>query len=207
VGVKERRARERSEIREAMLAAVREIAAGEGWPAVSIRKIAERTEYSPTLLYQYFDSKDAVVHEIRNQGYEELLARYLVVIKREREPVECVHRLARVTIETAFEQPEVYKAMLGMDGTPCDPPRDATAHLEIGRLIRSSVQTLLDPDPASGQVASSQIDAYSEALFAALQGIVTMYLNELLPGGKKRALKTADLLVGGLIVGWRNNQA
>ncbi len=180
-----------------MLAAVRDIAATDGWQAVSIRKIAERTEYSPTLLYQYFESKDAVVHEIRRQGYDELLARMIVATKREVDPTSLLRRLARVNVDAAFDQPEVFKAMLGMDGTPCDPPAEATAHIEIGLLLRSNIQAA---SPAI--VTSADLDGYTEAFYSSVQGVITMYLNDLLPGGHKRAVKTVERIVDGLVSGW-----
>jgi AcrR family transcriptional regulator len=194
VGVKERRERNRTEMRAAMLTAVREIAATEGWQTVSIRKIAERIEYSPTLLYQYFESKDAVVHEVRRQGYEDLLARLIASIKRETDPRSQLRLMARANIDIAFEQPEVFKAMLGMDGTPCDPPPGATAHHEIAKLIRRTIE-----QAASN---STNVDSFTEAYFCAVQGVITMYLNDLLHGGRKRATKTVDRIVEGLTAGW-----
>jgi AcrR family transcriptional regulator len=194
VGVKERRERNRTEMRSAMLTAVREIAATDGWQTVSIRKIAERIEYSPTLLYQYFESKDAVVHEVRRQGYEDLLERLLVSIKRETDPCKQLRLMARANIDIAFEQPEVFKAMLGMDGTPCDPPPGATAHREIAKLIRVTIE--------NAAPSADDLDGAAEAYFCAVQGVVTMYLNDLLPGGRKRATKTVDRIVEGLTSGW-----
>ena len=43
---KQRRERERHEIRQAILSAARQIAIEEGWQAVATRKVAERIEYS-----------------------------------------------------------------------------------------------------------------------------------------------------------------
>jgi AcrR family transcriptional regulator len=197
MGVKERRDRERAEVRATMLNAVREIAAADGWQTVSIRKVAERTEYSPTLLYQYFESKDAVVHEIRRQGYDDLLARLVAVVKKEADPHKRLVLIARADVELAFEQPEVFKAMLGMDGTPCDPPPDATAHKEIGLLIRECLALL-----AESSLPPGELDLRAESFFSAIQGVVTMYLNELLPGGRKRALKIAECVADGLAKSW-----
>ncbi len=198
MGVRERRDRERSEIRSAMVTAVREIAASDGWPTVSIRKIAERTEYSPTLLYQYFESKDAVVHEIRRLGYEDLLDRLQAAERKGDNARQRLHLLAKANVDLAFEQPEVFKAMLGMDGTPCDPPPDATAPAEIARLIRRTLEEVAGADAQS----AAELDGLTEAFFAAVQGVVTMFLNDLLPGGRKRALRTADRIVTGLVAGW-----
>lgn len=181
-----------------MLGAVREIAAAEGWHAVSIRKVAERIDYSPTLLYQYFASKVAVVQEIRRLGYEELCARLVKAGQRARNPQHRLVLLARANVHHAFDQPEVFKAMLGMDGSPRNPPPDVTAPGRIAELLRVSLQR------AAGDVTieNRRLDAYAEAFFAAVQGVVTMYLNDMLTGGRKRALATVDTIVAGLAQGW-----
>jgi AcrR family transcriptional regulator len=200
MGVKERRDRERTEIRANMLAAVRETAAEDGWQNVSIRRIAERTEYSPTLLYQYFDSKEALIHEIRRVGYDDLLARLKLISKKGGDPKDQLRRMARANIDEAFDQPEVFKSMLGMDGTPCDPPVGATSHQEIGALLSATMHAAsAKPVPPRGR---NESDAHAEAFYAAVQGVITMYLNGLLPGGRRRALKTIDRVVDGLLAGW-----
>ena len=58
MGIRERRERAKQDMKQNILGAAREIAAQEGWQAVTIRKVAELVEYSPPTLYEYFDSKD-----------------------------------------------------------------------------------------------------------------------------------------------------
>ncbi|MBD0354009.1 MAG: helix-turn-helix transcriptional regulator, partial [Rubrobacteraceae bacterium] len=69
MGIKERRERQRRELRSSILSAAREIASEEGWGAVTIRKIAGRIEYSPPMLYGYFDSKEDILLELVRMGY------------------------------------------------------------------------------------------------------------------------------------------
>ena len=194
----ERRDRNRAEMRDVMLAAVRELAASGGWHGVSIRKVAERIDFSPTLLYQYFESKDAVVQEIRRLGYEELCARLVKAGQRARDPHHRLVLLARANVDHAFDEPEVFKAMLGMDGSARNPPADVTAPGRIADLLRVALQRA----GGDAQIEKRQLDEYAEAFFAAVQGVVTMYLNAMLLGGRKRALTTVDTVVTGLTHGW-----
>ena len=64
MGVKERRERERSETREKILDTARELFVEEGFDGVSMRKIAERVEYSPTAIYMHFADKEQLFMEI-----------------------------------------------------------------------------------------------------------------------------------------------
>jgi AcrR family transcriptional regulator len=64
MGVLERRQREKTTLRREILAAARELIAKEGYESVSMRKIAERIEYSPTTIYLYFRDKEELVREV-----------------------------------------------------------------------------------------------------------------------------------------------
>ena len=57
MGIKERQERDREAVSRAILDAARELFVAEGFQNVSIRKIAERIEYSPAAIYGYFPSK------------------------------------------------------------------------------------------------------------------------------------------------------
>ncbi len=51
MGVKERRAREKEQLRQQILSAARELFVTEGYEHVSMRKSADKIEYSPTTIY------------------------------------------------------------------------------------------------------------------------------------------------------------
>src|SRR5437588_7508199 len=73
MGIQQRRERERQEIRLRILSAAHEIAAEEGWQAVSTRKVAERIEYSQSTIYEYFENKEAILLALLRSGYEQLV--------------------------------------------------------------------------------------------------------------------------------------
>jgi AcrR family transcriptional regulator len=54
MGITERREREREEIRSKILDAARELFATEGYDRVTMRRIADAIEYSPTTIYNHF---------------------------------------------------------------------------------------------------------------------------------------------------------
>lgn len=75
MGIKERHDRERHAVRASILTAARDLFVAEGYPNVSIRKIAERIEYSPAAIYSYFPSKDAIFFALAAEGFQTLDAR------------------------------------------------------------------------------------------------------------------------------------
>ena len=68
MGIKERQERDREAVRRAILDAARELFVAEGFQNVSIRKIAERIEYSPAAIYGYFPSKDDIFFALAEEG-------------------------------------------------------------------------------------------------------------------------------------------
>ena len=65
----ERKPRSREHTRIGIMLTAKDIARREGWQAVSIRKIADAIEYSAPIVYEYFDSKDVLLNEIRDEGF------------------------------------------------------------------------------------------------------------------------------------------
>jgi AcrR family transcriptional regulator len=69
LGVKERQEREREAVARAILDAARDLFVAEGYHNVSMRKIAERVEYSPAAIYSYFPSKDDIFFALAEEGF------------------------------------------------------------------------------------------------------------------------------------------
>src|SRR5437764_14984302 len=69
MGIKERHERDREAVRRAILDAARELFVAVGFENVSIRKIAERIEYSPAAIYSYFQGKDDIFFALAEEGF------------------------------------------------------------------------------------------------------------------------------------------
>jgi AcrR family transcriptional regulator len=69
MGIKERQERDREAVRRGILDAARDLFVAEGYQNVSIRKIAERIEYSPAAIYSYFPSKDDIFFALAEEGF------------------------------------------------------------------------------------------------------------------------------------------
>jgi AcrR family transcriptional regulator len=72
MGTKERQDRERQAVTASILSAARDLFVAEGYQSVSIRKIAERIEYSPAAIYSYFGSKDDIFLTLAEEGFHRL---------------------------------------------------------------------------------------------------------------------------------------
>ena len=66
------RERRHEKTRQSILDAARKIIATEGTEALSMRAIAQRIDYSPAGLYEYFDSKEEIIGAVCAQGHQRL---------------------------------------------------------------------------------------------------------------------------------------
>ncbi len=68
--VTKRRETQRQATRDAILSSAQEIAREQGWQAVTIRRIAEKIDYSAPIIYEYFKNKEAVFAELQQLGFK-----------------------------------------------------------------------------------------------------------------------------------------
>jgi len=109
LGVKERQEREREAVARAILDAARELFVAEGYQNVSIRKVAEKIEYSPAAIYGYFESKDDIFLALAEEGFRMLFApgREAPAV----DPIEKIRAGFWRLYEFSKEHPEYYALM------------------------------------------------------------------------------------------------
>jgi AcrR family transcriptional regulator len=73
MGIEERKQSEKNALRNKILDAAGEIIIRDGYENLSIRKIALAIEYSPTVIYNYFEDKAAIVECLIKNCAEEIL--------------------------------------------------------------------------------------------------------------------------------------
>src|SRR5260370_30165301 len=104
MGVKERREREKSETRDKILDAARELFVSEGYEGVSMRRVAEKIEYSPTAIYVHFADKNELFRELCHQDYARL-AEVFQGSAMALDPVERLKQVGRAHIEFGMHYP------------------------------------------------------------------------------------------------------
>ena len=110
MGTKERQDRERQAVTASILSAARDLFVAEGYQSVSIRKIAERIEYSPAAIYSYFASKDDIFLALAEEGFHRLDARVRGAMKTG-DPLENVRGCWWAFYEFSQEEPAYFELM------------------------------------------------------------------------------------------------
>src|SRR5436190_9216702 len=112
MGIKERQERDRETVRRSILEAARDLFVSEGYQNVSIRKIADRIEYSPAAIYGYFPSKDDIFFALAEEGFR-LLFSYAnrVTVPAEGDPAEALREMFLRYYRFSKEYPEYFALM------------------------------------------------------------------------------------------------
>ena len=110
MGITERRQKEKEEMKAAILKAAMQLFIEEGYDAVSIRKIAEKIEYSPSTIYLYFEDKDAIFYELHNVGFKKL-QKFQMSVQNIEDPKERLIAHGRAYLNFALENVEYYDLM------------------------------------------------------------------------------------------------
>ncbi|MGD8778723.1 MAG: TetR/AcrR family transcriptional regulator [Ignavibacteria bacterium] len=107
----ERRQREKEELKEKMMDAAIQIAAEEDWQALTIRKIAEKIEYTPPIVYEYFKNKDDLIRELIYKGFRLLKIEFDKARENSSDTKSFLHKLSIAHWDFASENTVLYRLM------------------------------------------------------------------------------------------------
>lgn len=202
MGIKERHERERQSVRRAILDAARALFTTEGYQQVSIRKIAERIEYSPAAIYSYFPSKDDIFFALAEEGFQ-LMVEMGEGTPAGRSPLETLRARLMTLYRFSVAHPEHCALMLFDRSVPrIVKHREQFSQLiEMRRRMAETVQHCID----AGELPAS-LDPYSvlRVLLTAAQGAAAARLfNRLGPSedGAALARDVIEVALAGLRAG------
>jgi len=176
MGIIERRERERSETRERILDAARELFVTEGYEGVTMRKVAEKIEYSPTAIYVHFHDKEQLFLELCHSDYRRL-AESFQQIAQIPDPVERLRRIGHGYMKFGLENPNHYRMMF----MTSHPPLPEGAEKEMGKgnpeedayeFLRQTVQEVLHAGAFRPDL--TDIDLIAQTLWAGVHGVVSL---------------------------------
>jgi AcrR family transcriptional regulator len=203
MGPKARREREREAVRAKILDAARELFAAHGYEAVTMRKIAERIDYTATALYTHFADKESLLRAVCDEDFRALRSAF-ERIARLPDPVERLRRIGQAYVGFALEHPNHYRLLFMTAHPPHeptsiekgDPDQDAYA------FLRATVAEAL----AAGRLGGRHDDAelVAQVLWSGVHGVVALHMThaddpwiEWRPL-KARAQVMVDVLIHGL---------
>jgi len=156
------RERRHQRTQQAIIDAARQIIRETGVDSLSIRAIADRIDYSPAGLYEYFGSKEEIIGAVCAQNYERFTRR-LAQVDNTLEPTEYLLELGLAYIDFAVRNPDSFLLMFTtfplLQGTQKQPPpfdaeamtRDDDAFIILLRGVQRCVdEGIFHPKPNFG---------------------------------------------------------
>ncbi len=176
MGVKERRERERSETRDKILDAARELFSEHGYDRVSMRQVAEKIEYSPTAIYVHFADKEDLFHELCNEDFARLAEEFQKT-PLPTDPVERIKQIGRSYIAFGLRHPNHYKLMFMTSHPPAeltesDQEIKGNPEVDAYAMLMQTVHEAM----AEGRFRAdlSNADLIAQTLWAGVHGVISL---------------------------------
>lgn len=205
MGIKQRRESERQEMRQEMrqsiLSAAREIAAEEGWQAVTTRKVAERIEYSQPTIYEYFENKEAMLLALLRSGYQQLVTVMQEAFASTDDPEARLLAMTEAYWDFAFRSPELFQVMHGLAGISFGRYGHPDTPVEVKQSFGLAREAMEQWAQARG-VERADITDLVEARRSLLHGFITLALARRIAGGPDRAKHILQETMKDLLFAW-----
>jgi len=198
---KQRRAREKQQIRQSILSAARQIAAEEGWQAVTTRKVAEQIEYSQSTIYEYFENKEAILLALLRSGYEQLVVLVQAAFASTDDPEARLLAMSEAYWDFAFRSPELYQVMHGLAGISFGRYGHPDTPVEVRQSFGLAHEALQQWAAAKG-VERADLTDLVEARRGLVHGLITLAMASRIAGGPERAKHILQETMRDLLFAW-----
>jgi len=201
MGVKERKARQKKFLRREILDAASELVVRDGYENVSMRRIADKIEYSPTTIYLYFKDKGELLEQVCRETFSRLVVRLSKLMEQPMDPVVKLKKGLLTYVEFGLEFPDHYRAafMIRMaeeiDEDKFQQPE--WPGMQAFSFLTKGIGDCID----AGKMKPLDVKLAAQTLWAGIHGITSLLItHERFPwvGRDKVIHATVDTLVAGL---------
>jgi len=202
MGLKERKARQKKFLRQEILDAASELFVRDGYENVSMRRIADKIEYSPTTIYLYFKDKNELLDQVCRETFGRLLQRLSKIMEQPGDPVERLKRGLFAYVQFGLENPHHYRATFMMvlpeefkEKKMLE--QDSPGMQAFGFLTRGLAECI-----GVGEMPALDVELAAQTLWAGVHGITSLLITHRgFPwvGRDKVIQYTIDSVVAGLL--------
>lgn len=173
MGIKERKDRDREEMKKLILDTSLKLFTEEGFGKVSMRKIASKMEYSPGTIYLYFKNKDEILYELHNIAFDKFYSEQMK-IKDIEDPMEKLIKHGEIYIDFALKNTEYYDLMFIMNATGFEIAKKEEWKVGFRTFdyLKSNIQECFD----AGYFKGDDVMAATIATWSLVHGIVSLYI-------------------------------
>jgi len=202
MGVSDRRARQKQLLRQQILDAARELLVHEGYDQLSMRKVAERIDYSPTAIYLHFKDKQELVFSLCEESFAKLARELETLADEAPDPVMRLRKGMERYIAFGLNNPNHYLPAFVLPPPTDIDPKQAMVSPESNamRAFTRLRDTIADGIKAK-KLRKVDPDVAARSTWAAMHGITSLLIvHQRFPwGDKQRVIQSLiDSIVDGL---------
>src|SRR5262249_21121482 len=203
MGVRDRRARQKQLLRQQILDAARELLVREGYDRLSMRRVAERIDYSPTAIYLHFKDKQELVFSLCEETFAKLVRELETLAREYPDPLVRLRKGMERYIAFGLRNPNHYIPAFVLPPPPdLDAKRLQSMHNPESNGMRAlaTLRDTIADGVKARKLRKVNPDTAARAAWASLHGITSLLITYPdFPWGDRKAV--IDNVIDALIVG------
>jgi AcrR family transcriptional regulator len=178
MGITERKEKQKLEIRKMILDASMKLFMEQGFENVSIRKIADLIEYSPTTVYLYFKDKNEILFNLHEMGFQKM-AEYNADLWTIKNPLVRLAKMGEYYIRFGLENPAFYELMFILKA-PMEALEalDANCEWKSGDLALGKLKETIKECMDKGLIEKGDVDAVAMSIWSMVHGMVALAIRD-----------------------------
>jgi AcrR family transcriptional regulator len=199
---REKRATYKEEFRREILDAARDFFVNEGYEKFSMRKLAEKIEYSPRTIYPYFRDKDDLLFAICEEIAERFFADLTNIRAAHSDPLESLRQALLYLVDFGFNNPDKYKVFFITNPRVYGTLDEFMEKESMARKSYFAFREIVRNCIITGELQEIDIDVLAQVLTVATCGLAALTVYKtVFPWIDRNVL--AHTLVEGLLRGYR----
>jgi AcrR family transcriptional regulator len=171
-----RKEKQKQEIRSLILEESMKLFVEEGFSKVSVRKIAERIQYSPTTLYLYFKDKNEILFYCCESGFEKMLE-HNIALGLISDPIERLHQMGINYLNFGLENPEYYDLMF-IQEAPMATLFDMGAGWSSGDQALEALKMIVQDAMDKELLVPAKVETVAMAVWSMVHGLVSLAIRQ-----------------------------
>lgn len=178
MGIPERKQRHRQDLKQRVLDVAEELFVKNGYQNVSMRKIAEKIEYSPTTIYRLFRDKADIMDHLIAQGYRGVYERYdRILSNRPESPLETLNLIITEYVKFALDNPFHYELWFKTSEIHVIDHRLRMRHGDRSYLVYHVWLDRIDECKAEGVFLDRDTLELFQLIWGAVHGLVSLRIH------------------------------
>jgi AcrR family transcriptional regulator len=178
VGITERKARQRRDLKRRILQAAEELFVREGYENVSMRKIAAKIEYSPTTIYRLFRNKAEIMDQLIAEGYRGVYERYEEILARRPDsPFATLSLIIGEYVTFALDNPNHYRLWFATGELRLRDGELQMRHGDISYRVYGTWLDRIDECKAAGSLPNRDTLALFQLIWGSVHGLISLRIH------------------------------